>query len=311
MKHTLLYVLLLITSTIFSQNAVAELKFEEAENAFNNGNYDLTLQKVDEFENSLGNITDKSLYLRVVSQSKLFSPADFYADEKQYSLYNSLTANADKYIKATENNGLNDKFKEVYAISENLKKLNLPKDEISYQKEIQKLKSLSEKKTQDKLAKVEACKKAFDELTIDNLPFGITIEEFEKQYPDVLGESHKIRKKHIHYPKNMTLTKYDVFFLERFAKTGHDIMVCTDDSNKINGYVKIVYFYDGKENKQSEFEIARTNLVEKHKYLLECGIISIFNSDKEFSVTYNNKNIMIASDQQDSKYQLFISVFKI
>ena len=86
MKHFILSFFVLTSTTIFSQNAVAELKFEEAETAFNSGDFELTIQKADEFENTLGNITDKSLYLRVVSQNKLFNPANFYSDEKQFIL---------------------------------------------------------------------------------------------------------------------------------------------------------------------------------------------------------------------------------
>ncbi|MDR6764430.1 hypothetical protein J2Y38_004663 [Flavobacterium sp. 2755] len=194
MKQALLYPLLLLSINIFSQNALAELKFEEAETAFNNGDYELTIQKAGEFENTLGGITDKSLYLRLVSQSKLFNAADFYTSEKQFTLYNSLAENIAKYLKATENNGLDDKFKEVYAIGENLKKLNLPKDKTIWKKEQQRIEKEELDRQNAKLEQLELAKKTFEEFTIDDLPFGQTIEEFQKQHPDILPENYKMSK---------------------------------------------------------------------------------------------------------------------
>jgi len=313
MKQTLLYVFLLFSDTIFSQNAVAELKFEEAETAFNNANYDLALEKVNEFEDVLGGMTDKSLYLRVISQSKLFSAGNFYVDEKQLTLYNSLIVNSNKYLKATENNGLNDKFKEVYAINENLKKLNLPKDKINYEKEIQKQKALAEKENQAQLVKEEECKKAFEELTIDGLPFGITIEEFQKQYPNVLGENPKKIMNPtwgLYYPKNnVSFNKYGTV-LDKFEEAGQNITLITDSKNggKITTYEKIIYFYNGKENKLSEFNSIKKDLLEKYKYLSDCS--KTYNSDTTFEVKYNNKTFSIVSTQDSKIYKISIWVYK-
>lgn len=197
MKQSLFWFLLLITTTVFSQNAIAELKFEEAETAFNNSDYALTIQKVDEFEHTLGGITDKSLYLRVVSQSKLLDPAIFYADEKQFELYNSLMQNATKYIKATEKNGLNDKFKEVYSISENLKKLKLPNNKIAWQEEKQRIEKahlaqLEETKLLEKLSKEIAPK-------IDGWEWqayvktGENFNELKRKYPENYDNLHKLK----------------------------------------------------------------------------------------------------------------------
>ncbi|MEN2416191.1 hypothetical protein [Flavobacterium mesophilum] len=197
MKNLILAFFLFFTCTIFSQNAFAELKFEEAETAFNNGNYALTIQKVDEFEDTLGNMTDKSLYLRVISQSKLFNVGDFYLDEKQFTLYNSLISNSKKYLKATENNGLNDKFKEVYAISQYVDKLNLPKDKTSYEKEIQNQKDLNLKAEQNKIEKQEYLEKLWESEYVAVVPkidayeledytkIGIKFSTLKRMFPDI------------------------------------------------------------------------------------------------------------------------------
>jgi len=57
----ILYFFLLITTPTFAQ-AIAELKFEEAETAYNQGRYDLTIKKVNEFEKAIGGMSDKSLF---------------------------------------------------------------------------------------------------------------------------------------------------------------------------------------------------------------------------------------------------------
>ena len=240
MKQTLLYVFLLFNTAIFSQNAVAELKFEEAETAFNSGNYELTIQKVDEFESALGNITDKSLYLRVVSQNKLFNPANFYSDEKQFLLYNSLTANAAKYLKATENNGLNDKFKEVYAIGEDLKKLKLPKDKAAWQNENQRIKKEEQKKQGEIREKEEKRNQVIESFTIDDLPFGLTIEEFRKKFPNLLPE--KLQTYDFH---DGTLAYYfDVKFLSdgcwtpKFGKDSKNVHAIFVKDGKVIGFQK-------------------------------------------------------------------------
>ena len=315
MKYFILSFFVLTSTTIFSQNAVAELKFEEAETAFNSGDFELTIQKADEFENTLGNITDKSLYLRVVSQNKLFNPANFYSDEKQFILCNSLTANVAKYLKATENNGLNDKFKEVYAIGEGLKKLNLPKDKTIWHKENQRIEKEERDKQSAKIAQIEHCKKTFEDLTIDDLPLGITIEEFQKQYPNVLGENpKKIENDNwvIHYPKNnisFSKNRYGTV-MDTFDEAGHNIVIITDPKNggKISHYEKIIYFYKGKENKQSEYNSKKNDLLEKYKYLSVCA--SSHNSDGVFSVTYNNKTLEIVSIQEPSIYKISLYISK-
>ncbi len=72
--NKLIFVLFVFFKTIvFAQSgALADLKFEEAEIAFNNQEYDTTIKKLDEFDKLLGSVKDKSLYLRIISQDKYF-----------------------------------------------------------------------------------------------------------------------------------------------------------------------------------------------------------------------------------------------
>lgn len=304
MKQTLLYLFLLINTSNFAQ-AIAELKFEEAETAFNKGNYELTLKKVDEFEKAVGGMSDKSLFLRVVSQDKLFNPSIFYTDEKQFSLYNSLSVNAEKYINIMESKGLDDKFKEIYAISEKLKNLNLPKDKKSYQKENQRL-------AKEKLEKLEHCTKLFDAITLDNLPLDITLEEFLAQYPNVLGKKKykltKGTKFDLYQPKDIymsysTLGKFD--FLGIFIMYGEPKLDIGDISillknGKIIGYQKQIYWYIGKDLRLQELENKYTELSSKHLQLSTCTDLKYDFEDlpngirQVFYWKFNNKTALIS-----------------
>lgn len=313
MKHLLLCLFLFLNSNIFAQNAVAELQFEQAETAFNDGDFDLTIQKVDAFEASLGNITDKSLYLRVVSQSKLFRPEYFFSDSKQFALYNALLANSSKYIKATQNNGLSDKFKEVYAIYEKLNKLNLPNEQLQYDQAIQKQKEIADKDAKQKQAIAGICNKTFEQLSIDDLPFGISIEEFQKRYPAVLGtKPGKIKNKHSisYFPQNIYWSQHYGYMLEKFEKTDPNILVFLSptNSNKICGYLKMIYFYKGKEDKQFEFEEIKKELIAKYKPLEDCAE-SHYLIGGEFYARNGNKNILIQSNDKGI-YQLSVLVGK-
>ena len=64
MKKIITTLLLFVSMFAFAQGgAMADLKFEEAEIAFNNQNYETTIKKLDEFDKLLGSVKDKSLYL--------------------------------------------------------------------------------------------------------------------------------------------------------------------------------------------------------------------------------------------------------
>ena len=130
--NKLIFVLFVFFKTIvFAQSgALADLKFEEAEIAFNNQEYDTTIKKLDEFDKLLGSIKDKSLYLRIISQDKLFEPSKLYENESQFNLQTSLRKNASAYLKAMESNGLDDRYREVYAINEKIGQY--PKDKVQW-----------------------------------------------------------------------------------------------------------------------------------------------------------------------------------
>lgn len=112
-------ILFILSSIItFAQGgAMADLKFEEAETAFNKQDYETTIKKLDEFDKVFGSVTSKSLYLRIVSQDIIH---DYY-DIKSPILIN-LNKNTNAYLKAFQEGELDDRYREVYAISERVNK---------------------------------------------------------------------------------------------------------------------------------------------------------------------------------------------
>ncbi|WP_291129560.1 hypothetical protein [Flavobacterium sp. UBA7682] len=135
MKKLFITLLLLTAQITLAQNAMADLKFEEAETAFNNQNYTTTIKHLDEFDKLYGSITAKSLYLRIVSQDKLFEPSKLYEKQDQFTLLTSLRKNASAYLKAMESEGLDDRYREVYTINQKLQQY--PQDKATLQAEIQ------------------------------------------------------------------------------------------------------------------------------------------------------------------------------
>ena len=118
MKKIITTILLLVSIFAFAQGgALADLKFEEVEIAFNKQDYETTIKKLDEFDKVFGSVTSKSLYLRIVSQDIIH---DYY-DIKSPILIN-LSKNTNAYLKAFQEGELNDRYREVYAISERVNK---------------------------------------------------------------------------------------------------------------------------------------------------------------------------------------------
>lgn len=246
MKKLIIILFVLVCNGAFAQSAIADLKFEEAETAFNRGANTTTLIKLDEFDKIYGSVTAKSLYLRIMTQNKIlnrresfrslgfsYSTANlnspltvikpfsegintdikefdivlsidgieiketkqiftviegkygkeydggdyieliikrentvepiklytklfggFYSNEENYELLASLRKNANAYLKAMESEGLDDKYREVYDISEKLKQY--PADKQAWLKEKQRIET-------ERIAKIEEEKRKEEE----------------------------------------------------------------------------------------------------------------------------------------------------
>ena len=198
MKKIITTLLLFLSMFAFAQeSAMADLKFEEAETAFNNQDYETTIKKLDEFDKLLGSIKDKSLYLRIISQDKLFDPTKLYENESQFNLLSSLRKNTNAYLKAMESNGLDDRYREVYAINEKL--ANYAKEKTIWLKEKQK----SDLKKQEAEKKNKELEDFYRELTPkieawewdEKIKIGADFKNLKKQYPDFYKEFNENPKK--------------------------------------------------------------------------------------------------------------------
>lgn len=114
----LFVIALLFNIKLSAQNTIAELHFETAEKAYNAGNYMETLAKLDDVEKLTG-LMSKTLYLRIVSQDKL---ADQLAnsEEDNAGLLRELQSNVGTYLEVMADQGLDDRYREVYTIQEKI-----------------------------------------------------------------------------------------------------------------------------------------------------------------------------------------------
>ncbi|GEP97902.1 hypothetical protein [Chitinophaga cymbidii] len=116
MKKLLLSLCLtgLISLHVQAQNMIAKFKYEEAEEAYAKNDYRTALSKVEEVEKLLKSSSPKTMYLKIISQQKL-ATTDF-------AILQNLRKNCGEYLSKYEGNeNIEDKFREVYKISEALK----------------------------------------------------------------------------------------------------------------------------------------------------------------------------------------------
>lgn len=106
-----------INITLAQSNTIAKFKFEEAEQAYLSEDYAGALSKLDETENLLKKLTPNILYLRIISQNQLLESNP----HEQSEMLLALKKNCKTYLKECEKLEINDKYKEVYLISDYLK----------------------------------------------------------------------------------------------------------------------------------------------------------------------------------------------
>lgn len=117
MKHLFfLLAFFLLTNLTYSQNTIAKLKYEEAEEAYIQNNFSTALIRLDEAQKLLGAVNPKLLYLRIMAQKGLIAKGVF-----EYADLESARKNVAFYLKSYENNeGIEEKYRDVYKFSEEL-----------------------------------------------------------------------------------------------------------------------------------------------------------------------------------------------
>jgi hypothetical protein len=133
MKNYLFLALLLIVCASFAnaQNAIAKIKYEQAEEAFAKDDYANVLVKLDEAQKILGSTNPKILYLRLMATKSIVADGkfdwDFLAEARKNAAY---------YIKQySEMQGIEEKFRQVYEFSETLEALPKAKELFDQKKE--------------------------------------------------------------------------------------------------------------------------------------------------------------------------------
>jgi hypothetical protein len=133
-----------ITST--AQPMLAKIKYEEAEQAYQNKDYKTALKLIEEVEKIYNGTSPKTLYLKIFSL-KESGDTDFKTTQKLRSYCNFFL---EKYA---ENSDVEDRYRDVYAFSKTLN--NFPKTEEEYEivakKRRQKLIEIEERKKQEGL----------------------------------------------------------------------------------------------------------------------------------------------------------------
>lgn len=113
----LLFAGILFFQISFGQSTIAKLKFEEAEEAFNNKDYTTVLAKLDEAEEILGKTNPPMLYLRILAQNNSIALHEDIDTEEIALLRNNCAF----YLLNYEHiDGLEEKYREVYLVSEGL-----------------------------------------------------------------------------------------------------------------------------------------------------------------------------------------------
>ena len=107
-----LLLLLLVSMNLLAQNPIAQLKFEDAEKAFNAGDFAKALHYVEETEKLIG-VTSRTLYLKIVAQDGLLVTDP----SRGQALTGPLKTNVAQYLNALKSQPIDEKYRRVYAIS--------------------------------------------------------------------------------------------------------------------------------------------------------------------------------------------------
>lgn len=102
-----------LSSTVEAQNTLAKLKFEDAEKAFSEGNYNNCINLLDESEELYGETTASILHLRIMAEGQILLDNP-NPDEVQVKKVKELCA---RYMNDFDIVGLEDKFRDVYELT--------------------------------------------------------------------------------------------------------------------------------------------------------------------------------------------------
>ncbi len=112
-RLTFIALTLSISPSLYAQEALAKLRYQEAEEAFNAGDFSLTLKKLDEVVGILKDENPRTLYLRIQAQKAMLPADPCQNEEVAIQLMNSCKLYVSRYEKVE---ALQDNAIDVYKI---------------------------------------------------------------------------------------------------------------------------------------------------------------------------------------------------
>ena len=256
-----LLILLLLTGfhlTVIGQSTIARIKYEQAEEAYNNGNLKEALTKLDETEKMLGSINPKILYLRIMTQKLLLDKGNY-----SFGLLDSLRKNTGYYIKNYESNtAMEDKFREVFVVYELLTKYPSTKEE--YDKTENAKKEREENKKAKKLSEVLKINRFVDSLLNDyKYKPGLSYDQYKKINPEGLSELVREKNNPNYYYRPVK------FFGNLYPKGLRYIKQSTYNSNEKIDTLCVITETTKKENEKNLFfqkwdQLIRANVTSEY-----------------------------------------------
>lgn len=140
-----------------AQSTVARLKYEDAEKAFYDKDYQTCISLLDETEKLLGKSAPNILHLRIMAESKIWE-ADPYHSYEQLEKLRQL---CNQYLKSYDIAGLEEKYRQVYDLSSGLPNVGSQEElvqlgsKIAKNKEETRQKWLDDVSSENKLVFVE------------------------------------------------------------------------------------------------------------------------------------------------------------
>jgi formylglycine-generating enzyme required for sulfatase activity len=194
-KHIILLFVLLGCMYTQAQNTDVKLKYQEAEKAFEAGNYQNCISLLDETEEILGQSVQNILHLRVMAEGKIWEAKPFESYEQVEKLRNL----SNEYLQKYDTAGLSD----VYELSKKL-------PEVSSQEELTQLGEQYKTENQDKRHE-----KALIEQNMVFVEGGTYMMGFRKT-------SHEVTVSDFYIAKFETTVKQWNKYLEATGRTGNN-----------------------------------------------------------------------------------------
>ena len=265
----------------------AIVNYQLAEEAYENKAYDKALNYLEEAKKIMGN-KPKLLFFQIVIEIEKTS--------NDSNSLNKLLGLISTFEKSKDINNFPEEKRLIVSKNKVILKERLAQVTA---KEIKEKRELEEIERKTKIGKEN-----FEKFTIDSLPFGLTIEEFQKQYPNIFPEKYKIIKLQtydIYYSKGISFEDKNGW-LPYSSSTGNPYYETTINAiivkdGKVIGFQKNLFYYNSKGQGNLDWNNA---LIERNNYYKK--FVELFGSEPKinnpdyWSWYTDNKSISLFAD---------------